>query len=688
MKKFILFAAAAAMFAACANENDLVLTQQQAANETDANLISFDAYTMRSTTTRAGEAGLMQTSVLEASSSTSGGFGVFAYYTDNFDYTPLYVPNFMYNERVYRDGDKYTYALPKYWPNEHGSQAVSTDQDRISFFAYAPYVDVDPSTGMLTEGGSLLDASDEKLQWGITGMKRNTLQGDPIIQYITSFDQAKSVDLCWATTGAADITWNTNNTTQKIAKGYPWLNVRKPDGVVGDGAKVKFNFQHATAQLLVTVRTDNTGGWLASDDPGAAATKVWVRSIRFTGITHKAALNLNNPKTATVNKARWMDYYGTNELELGESVTVHDGRKDGSEGVAEAVAPNESVLGLNPQLIQNEGQIESNAWITGGSERTGVTSEAQKLFCNGSSAATSPIFVIPTGEKVNVEIVYDIETIDTKLPTLLSDGETPGSTIENRITKTITFGPSTQKLENGKSYTLNLILGLKDVQFTATVNESWDEGGSSDTYLPLNAPAYAAGVETTLEVPCSATTIDNFTVTGLTANGAVTTDRTGIVTAAIGAAADADGKLTITGISLDGENETVKNRTGSITVTDATPEPDVVTTINVTQAAKPFVLKQPITVYTTSFEIEAGDGSGTVDFTESSIYELTIQKWNSSLSKWDDMSTTQYGLTNAADKITVNWVSSPVTAGDKIIIKITVGNTAEVISNEITVTEP
>ena len=510
MKKFLLFAAAAALFAACASDELNVQNEQQTAQDDGA--ITFDAYMQRSVT-RAGVAGEASSTALQSDATDLGkaGFGVFAYYTDNFDYTPLYQPNFMYNEHVKWDGSAFKYDLTKYWPNEHGSQAQSADQDRVSFFAYAPYVEVDPSTGMLAKSGSLLEASDPELQWGITGMKRNTLQGDPVIQYISSFEESKCVDLCWGTTGSTDVTWGTNGSTQTIKAGYPWLNVRKPNGIASD-AKVKFNFQHALARLKVNVKTDFTGGWETTE---ATKTKVWVRSIRFTGIAHKAALNLNNPKTMNSNKARWIDYYGTNELELGESVTVYDGRKDGSEGVLDAIAPNEAVLGLNPVIVQVEDQVEpdGNSFKWKSTSKAGVTTADDVNAFNTSNY----VYVIPTGEKITVEIVYDIETIDEKLPTLLSDGETPGSSVENRISKAISFGTGKNVFENGKSYVLNLILGMKDVKFTADVVDGWGDEVSGDAYLPNNLPSYAAanpGSTTTAYVAADATEY-KFAVTGL-----------------------------------------------------------------------------------------------------------------------------------------------------------------------------
>jgi hypothetical protein len=621
VKKLFLFAAAAAMFAACSSDD---LTQQ-AAEQTpqDNGAISFDAY-MQRPVTRAGATGPVTTDSLTKKDEPGpgpaeylayhykAGFGVFAYYTDNFDYTPLYQPNFMYNEQVKWDAAApagFKYALTKYWPNEHGSAAKSTDQDRVSFFAYLPWVDTDPATGMLKD----VDVSDPTKQWGIMGMKRNSLQGDPIIQYITSFDQNESVDLCWGTTGSTNVTWSTNSTTQTIAAGKPWLNVRKPDGVgSSDDSKVYFTFRHATAKLKVTVQTDNTSDWKATDD--AAATKVWIRSIRFTGMAKKAALNLNNP---VANKARWIDYYGTNELEMGESVTVYDGRKDGSEGVAGAESVNETVLGLNPQLIQDENQLTSTGWrADGATKRTGVPSASSaNLFCAGSGAATEAVYVIPTGEKVDVEIVYDIETIDNKLPVYLSDGETHGSTIENRIYKQAVF----TKLESGKSYVLNLKLGMKDVKFNATVNDDWEADTQDDVYLPSNVPSYAFTTATgsTLEIPGAATSF-NFVVTNLKSGEGVTASSTiTSTTPTVGSAFDgSDSKASAGGnayikVSDVTANTTIKNieHTDAVTVT-----PDITTggpfILKVIQKAEALGLTQPSTLTsTTTYTLRRKAGS-------------------------------------------------------------------------------
>lgn len=66
--------------------------------------------------------------------------GVFAYFTNGAFSEGNATPNFMYNQQVERQSDgSWTYSPVKYWPNN--------TTDRISFFAYAPYVDETPAGG-------------------------------------------------------------------------------------------------------------------------------------------------------------------------------------------------------------------------------------------------------------------------------------------------------------------------------------------------------------------------------------------------------------------------------------------------------------------------------------------------------------------------------------------------------------
>ena len=487
-KKVYLFAfAAAAMFAACSNNDGAESAEKAQAQEKAQQIaVGFDAYQGRATTRAVTDLDALKTN----------SFGVFAYYTDNNLYDGQTIPNFMYNQKIDWSTDKWVYEPVKYWPNEAGNTAIAEEFDRISFFAYGPYVPITTlSTGKT--------ANDK----GIIGFSRNNVAGDPLVKYVADFNPANSVDLVWGTIGNGQ-TWQAygGSSTAFGTEGKPWLDVQRPHATSttwADASKVKFQFEHALASLNVQVISDvNKASGTAAD--ADKYTRIWIRSISFTGFTTQGALNLNNIES---KKALWKGING-DELVTGETVTIYDGRKDGKE--ATAGASNEKVLGLNPNLIQsadyalagagggtddaNQNYAEGDL-IMGDGKKPGVISIAQNLFdptgVTGYAAKTAikdtePIYVIPTGDDLTVTIAYDVETVDNSLSTFLSDNKTHGSSISNVITKTIQVSSANLQLENGKQYTLNLHLGMNSVKFDAAVTD-WTAGGAADnTNLPNN----------------------------------------------------------------------------------------------------------------------------------------------------------------------------------------------------------
>lgn len=57
--------------------------------------------------------------------------GVFAFFTQGDFNASTAAPNFMYNQKLEKSGGAWTYSPERYWPNN--------ENDKISFFAYAPY---------------------------------------------------------------------------------------------------------------------------------------------------------------------------------------------------------------------------------------------------------------------------------------------------------------------------------------------------------------------------------------------------------------------------------------------------------------------------------------------------------------------------------------------------------------------
>lgn len=452
----LLLLAATTLLAACSGvENTDGLSADDWQTEPQA--VTFSAYVNRGTT-RAGATGTL---TVDGSNSTTSlqtaGFGVFAYYTDNHVFGPTAVPNFMYNQQVTGvSASNWTYSPVKYWPNETGATAMSYDTDHLSFFAYAPYAAADASTGCVT------GTATEKTT-GIVAMSRPSDSGDPWVRYYASLKPTEAVDLCWAA---------------------PSLNETKP----AVGSTVDFNFKHALAALNVQIDAD------IDVVPHAASsldtyTRIYVRSITFEGFAEKGQLDLNNSNSAP----RWNNLDCDCDL-TSDPITVYDGRRDGHEGMAASL--NETHAGLNPVIVQS-GKYTVTPGANPGDPVTlttitpGVTNTVVNLFDPtgvSGDAAAAPIYVIPTGDKLRVTIVYDVETYDPKLVSQhLADGETHGSSIKNTIAATIkTSGDADIIMEAGKQYTISLHLGMTSVKVNADVTPWPEDGVSATVNLPNN----------------------------------------------------------------------------------------------------------------------------------------------------------------------------------------------------------
>ncbi len=120
-----LIACAALTMTGCSND-EINVPQQSQGN----NAIEFSTYLGRNAQGSRG------TETNDASiKSENGGFGVLAYYTEqkNFADANNNKPNFMWNQKVTYSNSAWSYTPVKYWPTKVG--------DKVSFFAYAPYVE-------------------------------------------------------------------------------------------------------------------------------------------------------------------------------------------------------------------------------------------------------------------------------------------------------------------------------------------------------------------------------------------------------------------------------------------------------------------------------------------------------------------------------------------------------------------
>lgn len=202
------------------------------------NAIEFGTYLGRDAQTKG--------SVFDTEDMKTQGFGVFAYYTNDAQYSAAATPNFMYNEKVTYAGNTWTYAPVKYWPNEA--------TDYVSFFAYAPYAD----------------------EYDVPA------EGDPIIDFTVPADVTDHIDLVAAV--------NSHINCQKQA--------------VND--VVKFTFKHALSRVGFKVEAvmdevnDQENGDKDNDNQNkdiAEGTTISVQEVEiYSYFNNSGKLNLNGAK--------------------------------------------------------------------------------------------------------------------------------------------------------------------------------------------------------------------------------------------------------------------------------------------------------------------------------------------------------------------------------------------------------
>ena len=417
MKKFMIIAASAAVVLSACAKIDMGTSKVNDIDEP----VAFGAYA-RKAVVKAGQAGELTTTALQGS-----GFGVFAYQTTG-NYSTSATPNFMYNTKVY--GASWTYDIIKYWPNQ--IQAGDTDRqpatafqaDKVSFFAYGPYVPATASTGVPTD-----DATS-----GITALTNNATAGDPKVSFKVSNDLSKQVDRVWAVSNGA--TWtNVGGTTNTPVSGKPYLNLQKP----ALNTAIHFYFKHALSQVkLQAVAAYNQ---IAEGGTAQDGVKITIASVTVTipGVSETAVLNLNN---TTADAPLWENASGSSDLTLTiADANINAALKDAGDKLAS----------------------EQPAGVTG--TATDVIADSKYYTIIPKDGATN----------VNVKIVYYVTTDD---PDLLGGK----SRVKNEIEKTVSFA----KFEAGKKNTIKMILGISEVKFVAEVDE-WADGLSGEVNLPLNS---------------------------------------------------------------------------------------------------------------------------------------------------------------------------------------------------------
>ncbi|MBR1877696.1 MAG: hypothetical protein IJ814_01695 [Paludibacteraceae bacterium] len=360
-------------------------------------------------------------------------FGVFAYYTEAGDFdgntTTGSTPNFMYNQLVQWDGAAWGYSPVKYWPNEwaatvEAGHTAGTPSDKLSFFAYAPYI----ATADLP--------ADPATATGIIGISANDAHGAPVLTYRAE-TTGTGVDLLWGVANT-DYTSNATAAAKIVDAGFAFKDLVKPT----TDAKIPFHFRHALAMFGATVQVYEQSG----ETFDATNTKVMIKEVELISgdgtspiFYTYGKLSLDN---TTANEPLWSDQSG--------DITSY----------------NFASTDINTDLLYVASGYDAQ---TG----AGVTTVKKNL----TNAANGALFVPgTTGNGFKVRVKYAVITKDAAL-----DGGY--SEIENDITSDEI---SAFTMTAGTTSILNIKLGLHEVKVNVESVQAWgvqDEGDQTDVIL-------------------------------------------------------------------------------------------------------------------------------------------------------------------------------------------------------------
>lgn len=639
MKKLFILATAAVALASC-SDSDLVGNIASSQQTEQPQAVEFVTY-MGSAATRTGTAGTITTASLKTGTHKDDGFGVMGYQmtADWANDQSTTTPNFMYNQQIkWNTGGFWTYSPVKYWPNgvdaanaenDPSKTAVSTNGDKLNFFAYAPWVDVAAGNGYTTPTSITLpasgtarnafytkDATASDLGNGIAAIKANNVKAAPeVYYYMPIATTADAVDLLWGLRGSKTYneTDGTDNTVTALGDSY---NVNLTKQVVPE--TVNFLFKHALSKI---------GGNTTSTTSTAGTQKCGLKVVLDIDGNGNGINGVDNQSLYLGN-----NFDNTKTLVTIKSVAVQDGASAYAERASQT-DPDKNALPDSPTLYSdliNSGwfNLATGTWNNvqkidkaGATATSGATYsieattsgtykldpqiaeptaaqlaailDANKDKWNGTGLAGSPngvvasaaknvysddtdvpsLLMIPNGttaQTLYVTVDYIVRTADPQLSTGYSQVE---QIVTNKVSLT--------GLEVNKYYTLVMHLGLTSVKFSAIVADwansddaSYDEGGTTDgtaeaaeeVWLPSNVIAVSTTNASTPKLGTSYNENLKASTTSYTVN------LTGLVK---GQKITATFAAPITGVSIDGNALTsgtalpltADNPAGVVTVT-------------------------------------------------------------------------------------------------------------------------
>lgn len=338
-----LIACAALTMTGCSND-EINAPQQSQGN----NAIEFSTYLGRNAQGSRG-------TETDSNSIKNSGFGVLAYYTEqnNFADTNNNKPNFMWNQKVTHNGTNWEYTPVKYWPTKV--------DDKVSFFAYAPYVAGDNDKGIVLSGNSETGAPTATI----------TLPDDP----------SKTIDFVAAV--------QMNRTHDNSAKA---------------NNNVSFTLKHEMTRVKVQAKLDKS---VYSDTDAKHKTFVVIKDVKF---NNKGQFYKSGTYT-----------FSTDDKERGKWTTTNNATANASTYTLDlnGVLNTETITAATATDAAATGASANSNYKTGVKGLKLVNTTAKDLFKNNEY-----LFLIPVSEnnrdgltygKATATIEYDIVTEDSKL---------------------------------------------------------------------------------------------------------------------------------------------------------------------------------------------------------------------------------------------------------------------------------
>ena len=598
--------------------------------------------------TAGGTVGNITTTSLKTGTHKDDGFGVIAYHTNTAIWagaSNTVIPNFMWNQQVKWNltNNVWSYTPVKFWPNDYSTDVVDNQQGsgqankaygsqnggKVSFFAYAPWVNFGTTSG--TYKGKTASQEASPATKGITAITANNQTAEPQVYYILdNADLNNAVDLLWGLRGnssgydlATDATdtpsdYNTDLTKQSVSE------------------QVNFLFKHALAKL---------GGHTATGDPAGvttglqvvldvddgslsdgvktgtaifggtkqANTLVTVKSIEIYDIksAHDKPISVITETKSDLVKEGWFNLatgtWAATALGENSGATYSSTVGTGSGDVGEL---NAQIKEGNPTAVLDGGGNFSK-WQISDADVTGVTTVPQDVYTDASAVPALVLIPSNTAQTLVVRVQYVVRTYDPNLADGAND-DTGANRQWTKVTQTITSKVTipANALKANTYYKLLIHLGLTSVKFSASVCD-WEDAANAgtngnpnnnnnndkDVYLPSNTlDASTAAIETvnsaTVAAGASKTysalaTAGNFTIslTGIDASTTaldVTITGTSATETTTYTAGQATGTVVVAlpANTLPGETQTT-----TVTITSTGASSPQTTVVNIVQVA-------------------------------------------------------------------------------------------------------